>query len=238
MVGETRLKAAAGLGIKEPTILQSFSQSPFFLGNPALDPERARSIEAGVEQRFAGDRAKAELTWFDSRYRDIISTRTVSFSPFVSQYFNIGLTRARGVELSGEVAPFPPLVARAGYTFLDSRILESTAPANPVFAPGMWLFRRPRHSGYAELSWVRDRLAVDVSALVVGKRIDSDFSSLQPPLTMNAASYVWDLRGSYRVTRHLAATAAVDNATNAQYFEPLGFPAPGRVARAGVRVTF
>ena len=67
---------------------------------------------------------------------------------------------------------------------------------------------------------------------------DRALSSLQPPLTMNDASYIWDLRGSYRVTRHLAATAAVDNATNAEYFEPLGFPAPGRVARAGVRVTF
>jgi len=48
--------AAGGLGIKEPTVLQSFSPSPFFRGNPNLLPERSRSAEVGVEQRFAGDR--------------------------------------------------------------------------------------------------------------------------------------------------------------------------------------
>jgi hypothetical protein len=33
--------------------------------------------------------------WFDNSYRNIIATRTISFNPFVSQYFNIGLTSAR-----------------------------------------------------------------------------------------------------------------------------------------------
>ncbi len=45
--GETRLKASAGTGIKEPTMLESFSLSPFFLGNPDLKPERSRSVEVG-----------------------------------------------------------------------------------------------------------------------------------------------------------------------------------------------
>ena len=36
-LGDTKIKASAGLGIKEPTLVQSFSQSPFFLGNPDLD---------------------------------------------------------------------------------------------------------------------------------------------------------------------------------------------------------
>src|SRR5262249_4826655 len=57
-VGDTRLHASAGLGIKEPTILQSFSPSPFFRGNPDLAPERSRSIEAGVDQRLAFDRVR------------------------------------------------------------------------------------------------------------------------------------------------------------------------------------
>ena len=35
-IGATRISANAGRGIKEPTILQSFSPNPFFLGNPDL----------------------------------------------------------------------------------------------------------------------------------------------------------------------------------------------------------
>src|SRR6185295_1825527 len=56
--GETRLKFNAGLGVKEPTLLESFSPSPFGLGNPDLLPERARAVDFGVEQRLAADRAK------------------------------------------------------------------------------------------------------------------------------------------------------------------------------------
>ena len=40
-MGETTVHANAGLGIKEPTLLQSFSLSPFFHGNPDLQPERS-----------------------------------------------------------------------------------------------------------------------------------------------------------------------------------------------------
>jgi outer membrane receptor protein involved in Fe transport len=100
------------------------------------------------------------------------------------------------------------------------------------------LFRRPRHSGFAEVSWTGARAALGLAGRFVGRRVDSDFSSLQPAITINEASYVWDARASYRLTGHLTGTAAVDNLTNAQYFEPLGFPALGRVARAGVRVSF
>src|SRR5262249_39178446 len=57
-VGATAVRASAGAGIKEPTLLQSFSPSPFFHGNPDLEPERSRSVEAGIDQRLADDRAK------------------------------------------------------------------------------------------------------------------------------------------------------------------------------------
>src|SRR5206468_3149879 len=91
-IGETRLKASAGTGIKEPTMLESFSASPFFRGNPHLEPERSRSVELGIEQRVANDRAKFELTYFDNRYRDIISLVTTNPSTFEAQFSNIGLT--------------------------------------------------------------------------------------------------------------------------------------------------
>jgi hypothetical protein len=137
-LGGTRLRAAAGLGIKEPTILQSFSPSPspFFRGNPVLDPERSRTCEAGIEQCLARDRARLEATWFDNRYRKLISLRTTDPSTFAAQYFNIGLTRARGAELIADGAPARPWRLRAGYTFLASEILQSTAPDNVVFQPG------------------------------------------------------------------------------------------------------
>src|SRR5439155_1296557 len=80
--------AGAGRGIKEPTVLPSFSPSAFLPGNPGLAPERSRSVEAGVGQRLAQDRVRVEVTWLASRYRNLISTRTTNPATFEAEYFN------------------------------------------------------------------------------------------------------------------------------------------------------
>jgi vitamin B12 transporter len=237
-VGETRLKASAGRGIKEPTIVESYSPALSFLGNPELLPERSRSVDAGIEQRLAHDRLKIDATWFDGRFRDIISTRTLGFNPFRSQFFNIGETRARGLELAGDAAPVAAVRIRGGYTFMPSRVTLSTSPGSVVFAAGQWLFRRPRHSGYAEAVWSGGATTVSLTGTFVGRRVDSDFSSLQPPVNWNDGHATWDLRAAYRLSSRLALTLAVDNAANADYMDPLGYPALGRVFRAGLRVGF
>ena len=236
--GETRLKASAGRGIKEPTLIQSYSPEPSFLGNPDRLPERSRSVDAGIEQRLAHDRLKIEATWFDGLFRNIISTRTLSFDPFRSQYFNIGETRAKGLELAGDAAPIAAVRLRGGYTFMPSRVTLSTSPESEVFAVGQWLFRRPRHAGYAEAVWSGSAATVSLTGTFVGRRVDSDFSALEPPITSNDGHATWDLRAAYRLSSRLTLTAAVDNVTNADYMDPLGYPALQRAFRAGVRAAF
>ena len=237
-IGDTRLHASAGLGIKEPTLLQSFSPSPFFRGNPDLVPERSRSAEAGIEQRLAGDRARIEVTWFDNRYRNLISTRTTNAATFEAQYFNIGSTRARGVELATDVAPIAAVRLRGGYTFLDSQIVDSTSPSSAVLQPGKWLFRRPRHAGFGGAGWVAGRVTADLSATFVGRFVDSDFASLQPPMQEHPAYAVWSARASVRVARRMDALFSIDNLANDDYMEPLGYRALGRALRLGLRAGF
>jgi vitamin B12 transporter len=235
--GTTRISASAGRGIKEPTVLQSFSPAPSFLGNPDLLPERARGAELGLEQRLMHDRVRLNAAWFDNRYRNIISTRTISFSPFRAQYFNIGLTKARGAELSGDVALVSGFRGGAGYTFTDSKILESTS-TSAVFAKGKWAFRRPRHAGFVNLAWNGWRASIDLSGSFAGRRVDSDFSSLVPAIVENARYAAWDLRGTLRFTRAVSATLAIDNLTDSNRMEPLGYPVLGRAIRAGIRARF
>ncbi len=237
-VGETRLRASAGRGIKEPTVLESFSPSPFFRGNPELKPERSRTVEAGIEQRLGGDRAKIDAAWFDNRFADRISTRTTNPATFEAQYFNIGLSRARGAELSTEVVPTERIRVRAGYTLLASKVIESTAPNNVVLQAGNWMFRRPRHSGFVGAGWTWQRLSVNVDGLFIGRFVDSDFSSLQPPIMRNEGYTTWDARVVGKVTTRVAGTVSIDNIGDTNYMEALGYPALGRAVRAGVRVGF
>jgi vitamin B12 transporter len=237
-LGGTRLKASAGAGVKEPTVIQSFSPSPFFLGNADLEPERARTFDAGIEQRLFGNRARIELTAFYGRFENIISTRTLSFNPFRAQYFNIGLTHARGTELSIDTVPMAGLTLRGGHTLLASEVTRSTSAFNPVFAEGQPLFRRPRHSGFVDAAWSRGRVLLAVHGTFVGRRVDSDFSSLEPPLMSNEAYATWDVAGRYRLTRRLTAFAHADNLGDADYMEPLGYLAWRRSARGGLTLEF
>ena len=236
-IGETRLKASAGTGIKEPTMLESFSISPFFLGNLDLKPERARGVEAGIDQRLARDRAKVEVTWFDNRFSDIISLRTDP-ATFEAQYFNIGTTRARGVEFGVQAAPIPAIRARASYTLLDSEIVETTSPGNVLFAPGQWAFRRPRNSGSigATVEW--QRLSADVNGTFIGRFVDSDFGLFNPPFTENRGHSTWETRVSFALARQVSAILSIDNLTNVDYSEPFGYQPLGRVVRVGARLAF
>ena len=231
----TKLKFNAGRGVKEPTILQSFSPSPSFLGNPDLEPERATTVDAGIEQRLLAQRLKIDAVWFDGRYKNIISTRTISFTPFLSQYFNIGVTNAHGAELAVDAAPVAALRIRGGYTLTRSRIAESTAPSNPVFAVGAWAFRRPRHSGFFETIWTLDRLSADVRGTFIGRRVDSDFSSLVPPILENSGYETWDTGASYRLAVRVTVFVRIENVGDRDYMDPLGYPAWRRTARTGVR---
>jgi outer membrane cobalamin receptor len=237
-VGATRIHGTAGLGIKEPTILQSYSTNPYFLGNPDLEAEKTRAVDLGVEQRLAADRVRVDLTWFDNRYRNIIALGEPDPITFYSQYFNIGLTRATGVELNGDVALVSGVRVKGGYTFLDSEILASTSDFSDVYKVGNPALRRPRHSGFVDLAWNGAKASVSLNGSFIGERSDTDFSALLPPLLVNAAYADWDLRASVRLTSALAVTAAVDNLFNSDHMEPLGYPVLSRGARVGLRVHF
>jgi len=236
--GVTRLHAAAGLGIKEPTVLQSFSPSPYYMGNPNLQPEKSRSVEAGVDQRLFSDRVRLDVTWFGNRYENLIALGPTDPVTFASQYFNIGLSHARGAEVSADAAPISAVRIRGGYTFLSSEIIDSTSPSSVVFQPGQALLRRPRHSGFVDVAFHRGPLAATLVGTFVGSFVDSDFSSFVPPLTENPGFTTWDVRLSYAIVRQLSATFAIDNLADNQYMVPLGYPALGRAVRAGVRVAF
>ena len=51
----------------------------------------------------------------------------------------------------------------------------------------------------------------------------------------NEGFTLWALRGSFQVTRAIAVTAAVDNLTDSDNMDPLGYPVLGRAARIGLR---
>jgi len=117
-------------------------------------------------------------------------------------------------------------------------VIDSTSPSSAVLKVGQYLFRRPRHSGFVGASYGRGRISADVSGMLVGSFVDSDFSSLQPPILEHPRYARWDARLSVMLVHQAALLLAIDNLANAAYMEPLGYPTLGRAVRGGVRVGF
>jgi outer membrane cobalamin receptor len=233
--GSTRIHSSGGLGIKEPTFLQSYSPNVFFLGNPDLDPERSGGYDIGLEQRLAGDRIGVDVTYFANRFEDLISLRTVDPTTFSSQYFNIGETRADGVELAAHGATAWGLQLHGSYTFLSSKVVRSTSDS-PIFTAGQPLLRRPRHSGSVQANYVRGRLTATAGAMLVGKRADTDSASLG--MTMNEGHALLNTSLGLRLARRTSAFVTIDNAGDDDYMDPLGFRGLGRTMRGGIRTRF
>ncbi|HET7209046.1 MAG TPA: TonB-dependent receptor plug domain-containing protein [Terriglobales bacterium] len=236
--GATKLKFNFGLGIKEPSFTQSFSRVPAFLGNPNLRPERVRAFDFGVDQRLWNEHAKLEVNWFDNRFRDLIEFETISFNPFTGSFININETKAQGAELVAEIAPRAGLRFTAEYTYLNGRIVKSNIPTDPVFGQGQQLLRRPRHSGSVGVSWNWRHLTVTSNALYVGRRVDSDFLGLIPPLTSDDPYTNWRLAWVYRFSKHVSYTGEFNNMLDQKYMEALGFPALRFTYRTGARFEF
>jgi outer membrane cobalamin receptor len=86
--------------------------------------------------------------------------------------------------------------------------------------------------------WNWRRLNITSSTIFVGRRADSDFASLVPPLTSNPGYAQWDVAWSYRSTYRVTYFGATENILNRAYMDVLGFPALKFTARAGIRVEF
>lgn len=236
VLGMTKIKANFGLGIKEPTLVESFSKSPFFLGNPDLEPEKSTSYDIGFEQNFGGGKGLFSLTYYENRFRNQIDFVTTDYTTYAGTFFNTGKTRARGLETGFQRNLLPSLTLAASYTFTDSLVLENPAAFDPVFAPGQPLLRRPRHSGYLDLRWKPGRWTFAATSTLVGSRADSDFSGLG--IGRNPAYGVLDLSASFRLFTGAALYLAVNNVLDRSYMEVLGYPALPARFRLGITTGF
>jgi outer membrane cobalamin receptor len=229
----TTLRASAGTGIKEPSFFQSFGVSFFAQGNPNLKPERSRTFDLGIEQRLLGGRLRGEATAFRHDYLDQVAYHVADFTTFQGGFVNLGRTRARGVELSVEAAPADSVWLSATYAFLDGTILVSTDEFDPVVAVGRPLLRRPKHQASFGGRFTRGRVGLGANLVAVGQRADSDFAGLG--LLMNDGYVRLDARARARLGHGLEAFAVGENLLDRRYQEVLGYPALGRVVRAGLR---
>ena len=222
----TRLRASVGTAFREPTFLET-EGSGFVIGNRALDPEHALSLDVGLEHTFGP--ASIGATWFANSFRDMIDYEYSATEP---NYFNVARTRAAGVELEGRLALANGLHADASFTHLRTRVVDpgTSSAATATFAPGSPLLRRPTRTLDVGAGYRAHGRAIDLRALRVGTREDVYYPpDFAPPQRVSLAPYTRvDLSGEARLVTlsqggGLALTLRVENLFDRRYTDAAGY---------------
>lgn len=217
-----KLRASYGTAFRSPSFLDLYGQSAFYTGNPNLRPERARGWDAGVDYYLPGNRGVVGVTWFETRFTDLIAS-----TPDFRSVENIQRARTRGIEVSAAATLPGEVGLRATYTLLEAENLTT----------GVRLLRRPRHRGTLDVwrefagGWnlgaglVAVAQREDVHARTFGRIDGEDYAAVR-------------VYGGWRVNERLTLKARLENLLDERYEEVHGYPAVGFGAFGGVEWRF
>ena len=211
----TRLWASYGEAFTAPSVGELFFP---LSGNPDLRPETSRSIELGAEYLLAAWRFS--LVGYNNDLSDLIDFDFVEF-----KNINVGEARTRGVEAEIAYAA-SRWTARWNATHLEAEDLDAGLP----------LLRRPRESSNLVLTYSPKAWSLTLTGRYVGEREDIDPLSFER--RRNDSHLRFDLAGRWQVMKGLAPYLRVENFTDEEYQEVLGFPAPGVTLVAGISLSY
>lgn len=232
--GATILRSSYGEGFKSPSLYQLYSD----FGNTALDPEGAKSWDAGVEQRFFDGRLVAQATYFHRETNDLIifvscfgvtGDPACASRPSGGYYNNVSKARAKGWELGLTAKPVDALTIDANYTALRAQDLS---PGSATF--DRFLVRRPKQTANVAVTYEWPfGLSTTVSAQYTG----STFNNATNTQRLKPRTLV-DLKLSYPINDSVEVFARMENVFEQTYQTILNYGTLGQASYAGVRYRF
>ncbi len=218
---QARVKATAGSGFKAPSLYQLYAPESVFgpVGNEHLRPERNTGWDAAVEKEF-GQRLSLSLTYFETRYRNLIQFY------YGSGYQNVGRASTRGVEASLQANLLPSLTLRGSWTHLRASDLDSGSP----------LLRRPENSLHFDLSYNRGSLSLAAELNYIGSRFDVNYSAYPAETVKLKPVAIANLLLNYELNKTLSVFLHLQNLLNARYELIYGYASPGLTLSTGFKL--
>ncbi len=224
--GGTRLHAAAGSGIKNPTPTEIFGYDPqTFVGNANLKPEQSQGWELGVEQWLWDTRLRVGATWADSRLHDEIYTVYTGPAFVASPANRLNTSRQQSAEFFAQARLGNGLHVDASYTWLDAREDRQAE------------VRRPPQVGSLNLVW---STAARGASLHAGLRYngatdDYNFTAVGPPRVSLKAYKLLQLGGELRLMPGVQLFGRVENLLGERYEDVYTYRTQGRGFFIGLR---
>lgn len=238
---QTRVRASVSRSFKAPTFCEQFCDAPFVVGDSTLLPERATGWEAGLEQGLLDGRGSVWATYFDQRFRDMISYDG-GVPPGQPTYRNGAAAEAHGIETGLSASLGSSVKATAAYTYLLTEATDDGGLPSPAFANGERLIRRPEHSAqFTVRARLFDRAIVGGSVIYVGARDDVDFNQFPSQRVELPAYSLVDLATEIEILRSgygrpgVSGLLRVENLFNQDYDQVVGFPGRRRGVFGGAK---
>jgi vitamin B12 transporter len=240
----TRIHAAAGSGVKDPTFTDLFYYvAGQYIGNPNLKPEKSHGWEAGIEQSFLDRHITLDATYFDNRLKDEIGAGPSSVDGTPTSINIPGHTRQRGVEVSAAARLGGGWRIDAAYTYLHApQPLDVTL--DPVtFATGtvnVQAVRRAKNIASLNIGWAppQQRFSANLGVRYNGAQFDESFGTFPATLVRLHGYTLVDMDATYNLTDKVQIFGRVENQLGEHYEDVFSFATPGRAGYGGVRVTF
>lgn len=234
---QVTVRGSYGTGAKAPTFTERFGFfEDFFLGNPDLKPETSRGWEFALDTYWLNDRLTLTGIVFDNVLIDEIDGFV--FDPgtgFFTAANRDNDSDRSGVEVLLGAQFSDALSVSAAYTYTNSvENLPNGASQREV--------RRPRHLASLGVNYrfAQNRGNLNLNINYTGEQLDLFFDpvTFTPEIVVLDSFLVTDLAASWQLTEHLELVARVQNLTDEDYEEILGFVRPGRAWYGGLRGRF
>ena len=219
-----KFRASYGTAFRSPSFLDLYGESSFYVGNPDLKPEKARGWDAGVDYFLADKQGILSLTWFDTRFSNLV---VFDFGVFPGTTANVERARTKGLEASGKFSPNGWVDVRLSYTYLEANNVSQNTR----------LLRRPRHSGSIDL-WreLGGGFSLGTGVAFASDRMDVHADTFA---TIRGEDYtVVRIYGAWQASARLTVKARVENVLDERYEQVHGFPQLGLGAFAGIEWKF
>jgi vitamin B12 transporter len=222
---ETRLKGNYATGYRAPQLSQLYDTA-WTTGNKDLKPEESKSYDFGIEQPIWGNRFIIDATYFVTTYDNKIDLDAAF------KYINKERVDTSGLEGSLRFKPTDTFLIDASYTYTKEAEDSET---------GKRLLRRPKHQASAYLNWSFIRGAnINIGVIYVGKRDDAwyDESIFTTRYVELDDYYVVNLAASYGISDNLQIFGRIENLTNEEYENPVGYEPSKRSYYGGLKAIF
>jgi outer membrane receptor protein involved in Fe transport len=207
----------------------------FTLANPALTGEHLTGGEIGLSQQTWNNKLTLRGNFFWSDIGDPVAnvTLTKTSSLITRQKENLGVTRGRGFELSGQVQVLPRLQLSAAYLFVNSTVVSYDALPPNMSLAGLRLPQAPQNQFSFQASYFGHKWSAGLQGRFLGDEFDDDQNLL--PL---GRAFSLDAQITRQILPHTSIFFAAQNLTDNRFAiakSPVTTEGPPIFIRGGVR---